>query len=268
MLTLTHDRYLSLDPNLTPSTEESYHWSRALSSFNKQLSQPPRGDEASALLTTAAMLGVLTFYHMEATTPEEAWPLSPPTQSDLTWLKMSNGKKEVFKLTQQSKFEPTPLFRQLSEVYTTGLLPTSSDFRPSKADACTPPELSRLYNLSEATPNTDESCDPLQWAAGRLALVLAADGAPHAVVLGFVLLISAMRPDFKQLLEHKDPRALLLLAWWYAKINQTGLWWLSRRSHLEGMAICLYLERQYPYDKDIQALVEYPKSVFEAASGK
>ena len=260
---MAHDRYLSSDPRKSPSAQECYHWSRALSAFNKQLYRIPQGDEPAALLTIAAALGVLTCYHMEATTPEEAWPLAPSSPSDLTWLKMSDGKKEVFKLTQKSNAEPTPLFRKLTTFYTNDIDPATSNSRPAKLEASLPPMIFRLYDFDPAR-DADDTDDPLKWAANRLAQILATNCGPNTVVLGFLMLIGSMRPDFKELLIQKEPRALLLLAWFFAKVNQLDLWWLSRRSLLEGQAICIYLETMYPNDGDMLKLVEYPKSVFAA----
>ncbi len=260
---MAHDRHLSSDPRKDPSAQECYHWSRALSAFNKQLYRIPQGDEPAALLTTAAILGVLTCYHTEATTPEEAWPLAPSSSSDLTWLKMSDGKKEVFKLTQKSDAEPTPLFLRLTTFYTNELGPGQSPSRPTKLEASLPPMIFRLYEF-DPSRDADDSEDPLKWAASRLAQILATNAAPSSVVVGFVMLISAMRPDFKELLIQKEPRALLLLAWFFAQVNQLDLWWLSRRSLLEGQAICLYLEKMYPNDEDMLNLLEYPKGVFAA----
>lgn len=260
---MAHDRCLSSDPRKSPSAQEYYHWSRALSAFNKQLYRIPQGDEPAALLTTAAALGVLTCYHIEATTPEEAWPLATSSPSDLAWLKMSDGKKEVFKLTQRSDAESTPLFRKLTTFYTNEVDPASSNSRPAKLEASLPPMIFRLYDFDPAR-DADDTDDPLKWAASRLAQILATNCAPSTVVLGFLMLISAMRPDFKELLIQKEPRALLLLAWFFAKVNQLDLWWLSRRSLLEGQAICIYLEEMYPNDGDMVKLLEYPKSVFAA----
>jgi hypothetical protein len=259
-MTLVHDRHICPDSKLP--TIEAYHWYRATSAFGEALTRPPRGDEPAALLTTAALLGLLSMSNIEATTPEEAWPLAPPAPSDLAWLKMSDGKKEVFKLTQQTKATPTPLYQKLSHFYTDGLVPGISITRPGRAEAVLPPEIFRLCNLNSSISNGDDTDNPYQWAAGRLAMVLASDSAPQIAVLGFLMLIGAMRPDFKQLLMEKDPRALLLLAWWFAKANQLGMWWVSRRSLLEGQAICLYLERRYPHDNEMKKLLEYPKSIF------
>ncbi len=94
-----HDHHLSTVSNTKLSTTEAYHWYQATSTFNKQLSRPPQVEEQAALLTTAALLGTIAFCHIEARTSEEAWPLKPPSSSDLDWLRMSDGKKEVWKLT-------------------------------------------------------------------------------------------------------------------------------------------------------------------------
>jgi hypothetical protein len=67
-----------------------------------------------------------------------------------------------------------------------------------------------------------------------------------------------MQPHFKGLLERKDPRALLLLAYWYAKVSGS-LWWMTRLAKLECQATCLYLERHYARETAIQELL----TVFE-----
>jgi hypothetical protein len=60
-------------------------------------------------------------------------------------------------------------------------------------------------------------------------------------------------------LEAKDHRALLLLAYWFAKVCNTSVWWLDRRATLECQAICLYLER-YSTDVVVHDLLEFPRA--------
>lgn len=67
--------------------------------------------------------------------------------------------------------------------------------------------------------------------------------------LGF---IRHVNPDYKTLLENKDPVALLLLALWYSSVEK-AVWWIERRAAVEGRAICLYLER---YHGDESAIME------------
>jgi hypothetical protein len=258
-----HEKHTTGRPGYALSNEEAYHWSRALSAFNRQLYRVPHGDEAAALLTTAAMVGIVTFQHIEATKPEEAWPLAPPSSSDLAWLRMTDGKKEVFKLTQRGTADPSPLLEKLTALYlNTDWQRASSPYqRPGEADASALLLIFALYDIDPAT-KADDTDDPLRWASARLAQLLAQDTPPRQVVTSFLLVISAMRPDFRRMLHEKDPRALLLLAWWYTKTSQLETWWLDRRSKLEGAAICMYLAREYPHDQDMQKLLEHPRSVF------
>jgi hypothetical protein len=263
-ITLVHDRHMSRHQDPKMLEVEAFHWYRATSTFSQALQRPPQGDEATALLTTAALLGCLSISNIQASTPEDAWPYSEQYDSNLTWLKMSSGKKEVWKLTQQHNIKPTPLFKKLSVVYTGEVIPDYSTNRPSKIEAGLPPYLFNLLNPHRSNSSSEESDDPLEWAAGRLAMILGSDTAPPVVILGFLLLISSMRYDFKQMLIEKDPRALTLLAYWYTRVSSMDLWWLTQRSVLEGMSICLYLEHEYPHDVELQKLLEYPKNVFLA----
>jgi len=109
-LTLMHDRYLLSALNAKKSTTEAFHRYQGVALFNSKLSGPIQPSERDALWAAAALLGVITFCHIEAKTPEEVWPLKPSSSLDLNWVKMSDGKKEVWKITQplraDSIFQP------------------------------------------------------------------------------------------------------------------------------------------------------------------
>lgn len=83
----------------------------------------------------------------------------------------------------------------------------------------------------------------------------------------FLSFISNLRPGYKKLLELKDPRALLFLAWWNVKVSQVEeCWWTWRRAVLEGRAICRYLEGwAKEMGKGVEELVECPSKAFDAA---
>jgi hypothetical protein len=74
----------------------------------------------------------------------------------------------------------------------------------------------------------------------------------------FFSFVSYMQPEFRMLLEQKDSRALLLLAYWYAKICHSQ-WWVARRALLECHATCLYLEKHHAGETAIQKLLQFPK---------
>lgn len=70
--------------------------------------------------------------------------------------------------------------------------------------------------------------------------------------------MSHMDDEFKTLLRGRDPRALLLVAYFYAKVWRST-WWMERRAVLECEAICLYLERNHADNKLLQEMLMVPK---------
>ena len=65
-------------------------------------------------------------------------------------------------------------------------------------------------------------------------------------------------PCFRPLLFRKDPRGLLLLAYWFALLRQLDQWWLMRRARTECYAIVNYLAQVG--DPRIDALLPFPAS--------
>jgi hypothetical protein len=82
------------------------------------------------------------------------------------------------------------------------------------------------------------------------------------VLMNWIFYITNMETRYKTLLEGKDPRALLLLAYWHKKTYETGHWYILRRASVECEAICLYLEREYGEDPTLQNLLKYPRRVW------
>jgi hypothetical protein len=60
-------------------------------------------------------------------------------------------------------------------------------------------------------------------------------------------------------LDDKDPKALLLVVYWYAKLYR-GQWWLRHRGLIEGQAICMYLDKYHGDDAKLQRMLEWPKA--------
>src|ERR1700709_114010 len=102
-VTAVHDRYLSTSPWSITSRQtatEFYHLTRAAALFNRKLSAPIKPEDRDPLWATAALLGIIAFSSIEASTPEAAWPLKPPEPSDLEWISMSEHKMAVWEVTQ------------------------------------------------------------------------------------------------------------------------------------------------------------------------
>jgi hypothetical protein len=137
---------------------------------------------------------------------------------------MSDGKKEVWKITQSLRADS--IFQPLAPPKYMNFLEPSST---GSGLETLPSEFIKLYGLdATSTPNNN----PYYAAASSLAQSLNVD-CIQSTILNFLCFISYMRLDYKGLLERKDPRALLLLACWYAKVCQYRHWWIWQRAALE-----------------------------------
>ncbi|KAJ5528073.1 hypothetical protein N7513_012232 [Penicillium frequentans] len=268
-LTLMHDRHLSMTDNLQYCPHlvlaEYYHWHRATLLFNDRLStlRQFHGEETAAsrvaLLSTAAILWTISFCHIEARTSQEVWPLKSTSSSDLNWLRMNSGKEQIWKVTQS--YRPDPVSKTLASMRTHEMLTAPYNNNNTVLNNI-PPAFIRLFNLANHDSPQDDSIDPHYTVGVQVAQVVFVDCPIYVTILNFVSFVSGISSEVKGLLEEKDPRMLLALALWYAKLYQVGIWWMSRRLLLEGQAIRIYLKRFFSHDADIQAVLEILQTDF------
>ena len=261
-ITAIHDRYLSGSPISKSSIADiCYHWSRGVSLFNRKLSSPIQDHDRDPLWSAAALSGIIAFASIDVTKPEDAWPLKPPEDSDLDWFRMSEGKVAVWKLTNPLRHNS--IFRPFLTEF---LGKQQYDLNSIEGIGAgvggpligsgiekLPWQFIRLYGLDN--PHNPNPYYGTLHTLGQL-LPIECSQTTIAQFLGF---LSHCDSDFKRLLQAKDHRALLLLAYWYAKVCNTSVWWMDRRSVVECQAICLYLER-YSTDIVIHELLEFPRA--------
>jgi hypothetical protein len=253
VITSLHDRYISNSLNSPQTVSEIYHLSRAAALFNKKLSKPIKPSDRDALWSAAALLGFLAMTWIDAATPEEAWPLTESDPADLEWIRMSESKAAIWEITNPLRSDS--IFHFLATDYLSQQHLALSKPRLG-IDGITP-EFVHLYELDESS-NADNN--PYFKAVHELAPLLKTE-ANRSNIFMYYSVISHMSLSFKSLVEQKDPRALLIFAYWYAKIVKS-VWWLDRRSLIEGQAICLYLERYHADKTELQDMLQFPKKRF------
>ena len=238
------------------SEHEIGHWYLATSCFNTDLRLALTNTthrcldirQQAALCATSVLLVVLTFCHIEARTLEEAWPLaggpSPSTPEDLQWIRMSNGKMSAQTLTRG--------------------LATDSVFGPlvliDEQDKSTFPS----YNMT--VPAIEGECfleleQSLCGSEVEALMQIANSKCFLTIIFSFWSFVGGMTVEFEYNLRHKKPVALLVLLYWYAKLNPIPVWWLKARTTLEGQAICTYLDRYHGHDLAFKELLRWPTSV-------
>ncbi|ATZ51082.1 hypothetical protein BCIN_06g05210 [Botrytis cinerea B05.10] len=249
-LTACHDRYLT--PHQATSSRrtltEAYHLSRAASLFNQKLCAPIANDDKDALWATAALFGILSMSSIEASSPSEAWPLAAPADTDLEWVRMSESKTAIFELTNPMRKDS--IFRVSSTDYKNSLYKRNRNVDLSSL----PTRFVELFDLNEySTVNNN----PYYLTLTSVQHILSIE-CDQPAMLSFLSFLTTMSPQYKFLLKMKDPKALLLLSYWYAKVWSMA-WWVERRAILECQAICIYLDRYHGEDLLIQELLLFPK---------
>jgi hypothetical protein len=254
--TLMHDRYI-YDPLGTPaSTAEAFHAYHAAALFSDVLSAPDRSNrEKDALWATSALQGACAFAAIEATCAEEAWPLKSAGITDLQWLKLSSGKRAVWQMADPMRKDSA--FREIRELEHRQRDNILAIARSGALESRLP-DLKKLYNLDSRNAG---NC-PYASAVVLIGTLMQVD-CSHATALWFLSFIMEMEPDFAQLLEDKDPAALLLLSWWYAKILRYNSWWMSRRALFECQAICIYVDQVLEPQHEMRLMLEFPRSVWK-----
>ncbi|KIW88983.1 uncharacterized protein Z519_10467 [Cladophialophora bantiana CBS 173.52] len=208
-VTASHDRYLCGVATSRPSTSEAYHLNQALIAFQSILSRPIRPEEGDALLVASSILGVVSFFNLEASSVEDVWPLQ---DGDMAWLNLSDGKQTIWRLA--SPLQDDSLWRKVTHI-----------FDRDKMPACKIPEhLPSIFDhlCAEDPASPSAAANPYYKTAHQLLplLDLECNDSTWLRYLGFV---NHMDPLYKSLLAQKDPWALLMLVYWYMKVCR-GAW--------------------------------------------
>lgn len=236
--------------------QEIGHWYLASSCFNADLksamwSSPSHAldiERQAALSATSALLVALTFSYLEASIVEEAWPLAcgtcPSNSEDLQWIRLSNGKLSAQLLVQGLKSHPifSPLV--VMDERDTKTLPSSGIILP-----VIDPEI--LVELKQLLPGPE--VDTFKQIADSDCMI--------SIIFAFWSFVGAITASFEYGLKYKEPNSLLILLYWYAKLNPLPVWWLKARTSLEGRAICVYLLRYHGHNLRLMRLLQWPVSV-------
>ena len=251
LMTLVHDRYLSTAKTSNVPLTEAFHWHHSLSLFNSKLYGSVQSSERDALWATSAILGNLSFACIEAHTAEDAWPLKRASSLDLNWLKLSDGKREIWRITQPLRKDS--MFQALALEHRSILV--ASYTTPALHNL--PSELLIHCGLDDASTTQNNA----YYVAASFLAQAWNSSCTQNIFQNFFCFITATTPEYRELLQQKDHRALLLLAFWYAKVCQTHYWWTMQRASLECQAICIYLDRYGRQEALLQQLLQFPRTV-------
>lgn len=199
----------------------------------------------------SALLTVGSFANLDSFDPLESWPLKADDPMDLGWIKMEQGTKNiVWNITDPSR--PESHYHSLYKYMGESNMPTGhAPIRPHGIPA-------RFFPVFNINSDSNADNNPYHAPVAVLSQILT-DEVTFRNGLRFFTFTNQMRPVFFRLLQSKDPRALLLLLYWYSKLVEFPWWFIRPRPIVEGVAICLYLQKYHSDDDDIIALIKEPQ---------
>ncbi|KAK3348992.1 hypothetical protein B0T25DRAFT_569650 [Lasiosphaeria hispida] len=261
VLTLSHLYHVHVNGNQMDQKITSalaFHWYQGTALFNAKLSQPIKDEDKDPLWAAAALLGSSAFADIRATSASEAWPLARSSPLDLSWLKMTGGKRAVFKIADPQR--PSSIFHPILVGPGHHIPPTP---RVGDEVLVLPPRFIQLFDLDE---NSTPDSNPYHAAATVLAqIMIAAESGPPGMAK-YLCFLGFADPRYLNLLAEKESGAMLLLMYWYATVIPTQQWWIWRRAIFEGPAICSVLGARFAEDPGLLELLEFPRAVFAAAA--
>jgi hypothetical protein len=235
----------------------SFHFVNGICLFNARLSPPPQNSlEKDALWGAAMMLGMAAFSDTREISPVQPWPLTPSSAQSLSWLGVVTRKTVVHRLANPSR--PDSIFCSiLAGMFSSLEYPNSVGQEEPKLPGL-PRKLVWLCRLDETS--TVET-NPYHGPATALARVMPLE-CGRMQMGKFLPFLGSFDERFLDLLFNRDSCALLLLAYFYAKVWSPEQWWIYRRARYEGPAICTLLESRFAGDPELLALLDFPKATF------
>ncbi|KAF1833188.1 hypothetical protein BDW02DRAFT_393337 [Decorospora gaudefroyi] len=238
-LTLMHDADLSLPHSPALASKHQYaslqHWDLGTRLFHTELAQPIPPSHLDAIWATGVHLGAASFWYMEADRIEAAWPLKPPEPSDLSWMKLGEGKKYLWRIANPTR--PASLFHTLMKQKPSATVP---EWMTQNDTSCIPERVKQVFNITAASTPTNNVYHLAVLILSRIQHLR----LTHATCPSFLNFAAFVTPEFLALLEAKDVYAVFLLGWWFSMFANGNLWWMARRAKIEGEAVRIWLRRE------------------------
>jgi hypothetical protein len=251
-ITLTHDRHLESSPPQPPSVTELFHLSQGISTFNKALTVPLTPMGKDTIWAAGSLLASSTLAQIDAVTPEQAWPLGKPTESDLSWLMAYDTKREIWRIADPTR--PESCHHPMSAESWWNLHTPY----PQSTLKQLPQEVIQLLGLDDDDDTV--SANPYRIPAHTLDNILGIQSS-QSTVMCFLSFVSLMPREFRFLVQDKDPYALILMAYWYAHFSQSRAWHIWRRCILECQSVCIFLTRYHGDIPHLEKILEFPRRI-------
>jgi hypothetical protein len=243
-LTLMHDAHVFPSTSTSTSTvihlkhTALTHWNTASSLFNVLLAKPIQSTDRDAIWATGVIIGAASFWYVNSSAVSDVWPLKPSESSDLTWLRLGEGKKALWRIAEPTR--PDSVFHELMKGNFSHCHSVPQWVNEYGATIDVSERMKRVFGIGvTSTVESNVYHLPLLILSRIQNMRLT-----HANVLNFLYVTAFITPKLMILLEREDTRAVFLIGWWFRMIEDGEVWWMASRAIIEGRAISIWLEMQ------------------------
>lgn len=214
--------------------------------YCQKLQNPITRANMDILLTTCMLVAMFSFSAPEIR-PRDSWVFSDDPGA-LNWLLIQGGLAGlidcIMPWIDESIWRDAFLVSSAYELY--------DDHRMGREDLD-----EDLADLCDISDTTTEDTNPYHWPLRMLSplLRLPLTKIEANRISSFM---GRLPSAYLRLVQAKEPRALLLLAYWLAVMCSVHDWWIDARVRSECQALCMYLDGSG--DRRIIALLDFPAS--------
>lgn len=228
-----------------------YHWQRALSLFQSELSAGATKDNMDALISAIMLLCIHQFMHTQhLPEPSTSFIYAPPDQRNncLRWLQIHHGftamQATLGNVIWGSVWSPVFMDSEVREHAVHIMVPEAGDNTHSL-----------FLEICEVTPQSSLKNNPYYEALQFLLFLRQLEPGTNRFNK-LITFVAVIEREFLRLLLEREKRALLILAHWLALMSEMKQWWISVRCKSECVAITTFL--MHDSDERTRILLTYP----------
>lgn len=236
------------------------HFTRSLQAYSTELVYELERGNANALLAASGLLAKLSFIN----TPVLSGDAASPPATVPPWVRSMQGVRTIMCTPALRKQLLSGPYKKVGEFYFGHVDPSSA--ATSTLEPLSEP--ARLMNLlkkscglvGDFAATTNTTTTTANWklyaaALARLEAVMLTD-LTHDSVDQMLSFIGTLEPSFLDLLAAGDERALLILAFWCARLGRIAQWWTRPSAVAECRRISAILAKSP--DPEVQVLRAFP----------
>ncbi|KAF7928812.1 uncharacterized protein EAE97_009654 [Botrytis byssoidea] len=226
------------------------HYSKSLSSYSSELRTSLNAKNADAIIASSYLHTMLTFINIQ---PDSN--IDTDGSGRLTWLRAMRGVSILWDTSDMNcHLQDSILLDMKHDPKFLNEGPCNHD-KPDDVNPWALGASRALHRLFEGEQDSKVFKDSYEGPLRHLCQLIRL-GTGQDTICTFMSFVGELPDSFVQLLDQKDPRALLILCYWSALLSQIDYWWVIDPATAVCSRLCAYLDRIH--DERIRSLLHYP----------